>query len=252
MTTAAYPVESIDNAARILLAFRTKRQVRVSEMAAELSVARSTAHRMLTTLADRGLVRQDPETKAYVPGPALIELGLAVIGAADMRAVIRPVIERLAEATGETVHLLVLEGTETVFLDGVESKKAIRASLRVGVRGPAHASAAGKVMLALLGPEALRARFPAGPLRGGTDRAITSWPEFEAELDAVRERGYATNLQESEPGLHAVSMALTDSSGAVRGALSVSGPAERMGRDLTRFVAPLRSAAAELRPRLGG
>lgn len=250
MASAAYPVESIDNAARILLAFRTKRQVRVSEMAAELSVARSTAHRMLTTLADRGLVRQDPQTKAYIPGPALVELGLAVIGVADMRAMIRPVLEQLAETTGETLHLLVLEGAETVFLDGVESKHVIRASQRVGVRGPAHASAAGKVMLALLDPQALRARFPVSPLRGGTERAIASWPEFEAELDAVRKLGYATNLQESEPGLHAISVALTDSSGMVRGALSVSGPAERMGRDLIRFVEPLRAAAEELRPRL--
>jgi IclR family transcriptional regulator, acetate operon repressor len=252
VTTAAYPVESIDNAARILLAFRTKRQVRVSEMAAELSVARSTAHRMLTTLADRGLVRQDPETKAYVPGPALIELGLAVIGVADLRAVVRPVLERLAETTGETVHLLVLEGSETVFLDGVESPQVIRASLRTGVRGPAHASAAGKAMLSLLDREDVLARFPGGSLHGGTAHAISSWEKFEAELQAVREQGYAVNLQESEPGLHAVSLALTDSSGTVRGALSVSGPAERMGRDLTRFVAPLRAAAADLRYRLGG
>lgn len=225
---ASYPIESVENAARVLLMLRTQRHLRVAEVATELGIARSSAHRMLTTLQGQGLLRQDPSTRTYAAGPQLVQIGVAVIGATDLRADARPTIERLCQSTGETVHLVVLDGSSILFLDGVEGRYAIRAAERTGDRAPAHASAAGKVLLAALTKDELHERYPAGRIRGGTDAARSSRRALEQELEAVREQGYATNLGESEPGLHALAVPVRDTSGAVRAAISVSGPSVRL------------------------
>ncbi|GAA2073918.1 IclR family transcriptional regulator [Streptomyces albiaxialis] len=248
--SAAYPVESIDNAARILLMLVEKPSLRVSDVSAELGVARSTAHRMLTTLQARDLLRQDVQTKGYGPGPALARLGIAVMGAVSLRDEARLLLEKLVEDTSETAHLLVLEGTETVFIEGVESQQVIRAGLRTGQRGPAHASAAGKALLAELPPEELRRRYPGARLRGGTERAVSTRRALEAELEKVRETGYATNLEESEQDLCAVAATIRNRQGVACGALSVSGPARRAGAKLAQLGDAVTKAATELGTRL--
>lgn len=242
---ASYPIESVDNAARILLMLLETRDLRTASVARELGVARSTAHRMLTTLQARGLLRQDPATKGYGPGPGLVELGMAVMGAVDLRAEMRPVLEKLAAETGETAHLLTLEGTEVLFLDGVEGKHVIRASARSGQRTLAHISAAGKALLAELGTDEVDRRFPATRLRGGSANALSSRSALHAALELVRERGYATNLSESEPDLHAVAVVIRDRTGTARGALSVSGPASRLGSDLDGLAAQVQAVAVD-------
>ncbi len=248
---ASYPIESVGNAARILLMLREHPALRVAAVAGELGVARSTAHRMLTTLQEVGLLSQNRETKEYRAGPALVEIGVAVIGSSDIRAESRSVLGLIAEETGETAHLLALEGTETIFVDGVEGRHVVRAILRIGHRGPAHASAAGKALLAELGKEELRLRYPGTKLHGGTPNALMTRRELELELERVRQLGYATNFSESEPDLTAVAVALHDSRGVTRGALSVSGPAQRLGTDLTAIVDTLREQARQLGSRIG-
>lgn len=225
---ASYPIESVENAARVLLMLRSQRVLRVAEVAAQLGIARSSAHRMLTTLQSQGLLRQEPSTRGYEAGPQLVQIGVAVIGASDLRAEARPSLERLCQEIGETVHLIVLDGTTTVFLDGVEGRYAIRAAERTGDRSPAHASAAGKVLLASLTLEQLRERYAGTRLQGGTDHAVTSRRALEDDLEHVREQGYALNLGESEIGLHAVAAPVRDAAGGVRAALSISGPSVRL------------------------
>jgi IclR family transcriptional regulator, acetate operon repressor len=249
---ASYPIESVENAARVLLMLRDQRILRVAEVAADLGVARSSAHRMLTTLQAQGLLRQDEATRGYRVGPRLVELGIAVIGATDLKAEARPVLEELSKATGETVHLIVLEGTQIVFVDGVEGSHAIRAALRNGDRAPAHAGAAGKALLAELTLPELRSRYPGARLRGGTSRAITTRRDLEAGLAQVRERGYATNFGESEDGLHAISAAVRDRAGTPRAAITIAGPSERLSAaDLERLSVVLLAGTERLAERLG-
>lgn len=228
---ASYPIESVENAARVLLMLRSQRVLRVAEVATELGIARSSAHRMLTTLQAQGLLRQEPATRGYAAGPQLVQLGVAVIGANDLRADVRPTLERLCHDIGETAHLIVLDGTTIVFLDGVEGRFAIRAVERTGDRAPAHASAAGKVLLASLTREQLRERYPGSRLQGGTAEAVTSRRRLEEELETVRRQGYAMNLGESELGLHAIAVPLRNAAGTARAAISISGPSFRLTED---------------------
>lgn len=209
--------------------FSTRRWVRVVDVASEVGVSPSTAHRLLSTLQESTLVRQDPLTKAYGPGPAMVEIGTAALGATDLLVESRAVLQRLTNDVRETSHLIVLGQTSTVFIDGVEGPNAIRAGLRVGDHTPAHCGGAGKALLAELKTEELYRRYPnedLGP--GSTRKSIRSRTALEAEFASIREQGYATNFSESEDDLHAVAAVVRNRLGASRAAISVSAPAHRL------------------------
>jgi DNA-binding IclR family transcriptional regulator len=224
---ARYPISSVDNALRLLTLFREKRPVRVSEAAATLGVARSTAHRLLSTLEQHGFARRDPATRTYFPGPALAELGLATAGLELLRAT-RAELERLCEETGETTHLVVLEGTSALFLDSVETWKALRIGSRAGAVMPAHCTSAGKAMLAQLSAAELSALYPQGRrLEQMTPNSIATPEALEHELRLIRKRGYAANRDESEPGVSAVAGAFRAGPIGRVAAFSVSPPTTR-------------------------
>ena len=168
---SAYPIESVGRALRLLTLVAERGSVSVSAAAEELGVARSTAHRMLATLLSEGFVRQDPVTKTYGPGRRMLEVGLAALRNLDVRAAARPELEALRDELGETVHLVLLEGTHILFVDSVESNRAVRVGSRTGMTMPAHCTAAGKVILAGLPPDALEEYLDALPA-GLTPRSM--------------------------------------------------------------------------------
>src|SRR6202007_2070573 len=137
-TGPAYPIASVNNALLLLLLFREQPRVRLTDACKYLGVAHSTAHRLLAMLAHHGFVQQEPVTRAYVAGPALVEVGLAVVGSLNVREQARAVMEELAAETGETVHLGALEGNQVRYVDGLESERALRVVARTGTLAPAH------------------------------------------------------------------------------------------------------------------
>jgi IclR family transcriptional regulator, acetate operon repressor len=241
-----YAVESVINASRILLMLRESTGLQVGQVAADLGVARSTAHRLLTTLQSQGLLRQSGARQPYTAGQELIEIGSRVMGAVDLRDRARPLLEQLARETGETSHLLVLHGSEVVFVDGVEGTNVIRAGTRIGARQAAHISAAGKALLAELPHEEFILRYPDETLEGGTAKAIHSRAKLVDEINRTVRRGYAINRSESEPDLCAVSTVVRDFGGTAIGAISVAGPSIRMDDHLDEIAEKLQRLAAGL------
>jgi IclR family transcriptional regulator, acetate operon repressor len=223
----AYPIESVGRALRLLTVVAERGAVSVTAAADHLGVARSTAHRMLTTLLAEGFVRQDPVTKSYGAGRKMLEIGLAALRNLDVRAAARPELEALRDELGETVHVVLLEGTHILFVDSVESNRAVRVGSRTGMKMPAHCTAAGKVILAGLPPEALEEYLDALPA-GLTPRSIEGRQAVLDEIRLVAERGWATNYEESEDGLSAVAVVIPEPSGIVRSSITVSLPAERL------------------------
>jgi len=201
--------------------------VSVSAAAADLGVARSTAHRMLGTLLAEGFVSQDPVTKAYGPGRRMLQVGLSALRNLDVRSAARPELERLRDELGETVHLVLLEGAHILFVDSVESNRAVRVGSRTGMQMAAHCTAAGKAILAALPADALEEYLAALP-PAMTPRSLTDRDAVRAELEQIAERGWATNFEESEDGLSAVAAAIPEPSGVARSSLTVSLPAERL------------------------
>jgi DNA-binding IclR family transcriptional regulator len=248
----AYPIASVDNALRLLMLFRDTPRVRLSEASEHLGVAHSTAHRLMAMLAYHGFVRQEPGSRAYVAGPALVEIGLAAVRELDIRLHARPVLESLAASLGETVHLVVLEGGNVRYLDAVESPRALRVAARTGSALAANCTASGKALLAGLSDAEVTAIFAGrDALTALTGRSITSCARLLAELREVRARGYAVNVEESEEGVASVAVAVRVPrralSAAPAAALAVSGPVSRMtGRAVETIEAELRDRAAAL------
>ena len=246
-----YPITSVDNALRLLALFREREKVRLSDAREHLGVAHSTAHRLLAMLAYHGFVQQDKDSRVYLAGPALVEIGLAAVRHMDIRRHARPVLEGLAGRYGETAHLSVLEAGKVRYLDAVESSRALRVAARTGTALAANCTASGKAMLAALPAPELAALFPGGPgapaLPALTGHSITSRGQLEDELAAVRERGFALNREESEDGVASVAVAVLDGRRAPVAALSVSAPVSRLPDGLAgEIAAQLRVEAQRL------
>ena len=248
----AYPIASVDNALRLLMLFRDTPRVRLSEASGYLGVAHSTAHRLMAMLAYHGFVRQEAGSRAYVAGPALVEIGLAAVRELDIRLHARPVLESLAASLRETVHLAVLEGGNVRYLDAVESPHALRVASRTGSALAANCTASGKALLAELPDAEVTAIFAdQDALTALTSRSITSCPRLLAELRTVRAQGCAVNVEESEDGVASVAVAVRGTrrapSATPAAAISVSGPVSRMtGPAIEKIAAELRERAAEL------
>lgn len=239
-----YPIESVDNALKLLLMLRDRPAISVSEVSDDLSVARSTAHRLLAMLAYHGFVRQDPVTKAYGAGPVLAEISFGALRDSDIRPKARPFIEELVREVGETVHLAILNGTQVLFIDCVEGDRALRAGSRIGVRLPAHCTAGGKVLLAGFPDDQIRELYRAEELEQLTARSVDTVTGLLTRIDETRRHGYALNDGESEEELRAVAVAIHDPAGRVRAAITLSAPGYRLPPDqVPGLVAAMRRTA---------
>jgi IclR family acetate operon transcriptional repressor len=242
-----YPIASVDNALQLLLLFRQEKHIRIADASSRLGVARSTAHRLMEMLVYRGFVTRDERTRAYGPGTALLDIGLSAVGHLDVRSVARPFLVELRDATRETVHLATLELPDVRFIECVEGDRTIRAASRVGQSLPAHCTSAGKVLLAAAPRSTVKNYLHNRRLRPLTPRSVTRHADLLVQLDAIRAKGYAVNLEESEEGLGSVAVAIVDSLASPRAALSVAAPVHRCtNRDFERFAAVVGATAGRI------
>lgn len=238
----AYTIESVDHALQLLLLLQRSERLRVTDVAAELGVARSSAHRLLSMFRYRGFAVQHSD-RSYGPGPVFHQAGLGARPPADIRAVARPHLEWLRQRLDETVHLVVLAGRNVAFIDSVEAAQALRVGTRAGATMPAHLTSGGKALLAELSLAELAAIFPEGPPPGSAMTA-TDIAGFHKALLAVRRRGYGVNTGESERGITAVGACVHDAAGRAVAAITVSAPSLRLPRGRIPLFAELVRTAA--------
>src|SRR5665213_330705 len=247
----AYPIESVDNALQLLLLFREQSTLRVADASRTLGVAPSTAHRLISMLQYHGFVEQDPRSKVYRAGAALAQIGLAVVRAMDVRAIARPVMERLSSDLGETIHLAVLDRNEVIFLDSVESRHIVRVGSRVGMRLPAHMTALGKVLLASLPGERLAELYPEEQSQGGTRASVVNRRALFKLLKQIARDGHAVSVGEVESDVAAVAALILTPSGQVKAAMSVAVPVSRFSEKFAERAVPrLAAAVAEVSQQL--
>ena len=244
---------SVRTAARVLRAFSGGDGVMgVSEVARKLDISTSTAHRVLATLAAERLLEHDATTGKYRPGLALYELGANVTEHVDLHAACLPVLTTLRHRTGEMVHVAVLDNLEVVYVERLESHQMLPVFRRVGHRLPAHLTSSGKVLLAALPPAELDRRLGGGTLVAWTRRSITDPDRLRADLAAVRNRGWASNVEEGQPGITSVGAPIHGADGATMAAVSVVAASQRLrGNVLQQTVGQLIEAAAVISVRLG-
>jgi DNA-binding IclR family transcriptional regulator len=234
---------TVANALHVLGQFSySDRVLGPSELARRLGLAKSVVHRLVTTLAAEGFLEPVPGGQ-YRLGIRLYELGSLVVHGLELREVAHPVLERLRNATNETVHLSILDGTEVVYIERMESQATLRLFSRLGTRMPAHATSSGKVMLAFGPPEQVDAVL-SSRLRRLAPRTITTRAGFLDALATVRQAGYAASVEESELGVSSVGAPIFGYEGRVLAALSVAGPSPRLTPDMIPRVAKLTCDAA--------
>jgi DNA-binding IclR family transcriptional regulator len=244
------PVGSVARAIALLDAVaESDGGARVNELARRIGVNPSTASRLLSTLEAGGLVERSPGGP-YRLGLKLVALSDRVLGQLDVRERARSWLTWLVQETGETATLSVPGGGEAITVDFVPSPSSVASLARLGRPSVAHATAAGKVMLAF-GPAAA---IDAGvELTAFTERTITDARALAHELDQVRAGGVAEAVGEREPDLNALAAPVIGRGGELVAILGLQGPAARLPAATRRTLRdPLREAAGELSQSLGG
>ena len=224
-------VRAVDRALDVLLCFRTKDELGLTEISKMIGLHKSTVHRLLATLETRGFVRRE-QSDRYRIGWSILELTSGIYRSGDFSTVVFPEMTALRDRIGETVSLYVRSGFERIRIQAVEGIHAVRRVANIGMRFPLHIGASGKVLLAFCNEPLLDRMESAGALPNNFNKA-----EFERQLEDIRKRGYAVTFEEREAGAAAVAAPIMNRQNQVSAALSVSGPVDRFSEaNLERFI----------------
>jgi len=226
-------IAAVERAAAALDLLARHEELGTNDLARRIGVNPSTASRLLATLEASRLVEHAPESGRYRLGLRLLELGNAAIARLDVRGVARPHLEALVAETGETATLSVPGERDAVTVDFVQSGSSVQSVARLGRPSVAHATAAGKVLLAFADVP-----LPSGPLERFTRRTVTDRTKLAAEVNRVRAQGWAEAAGERETDLNAVAAPAFGADGRLAAILGLQGPEGRFDR-------PARQAAVK-------
>ncbi|KQR01038.1 IclR family transcriptional regulator [Deinococcus sp. Leaf326] len=207
------------------------RPLSVAELSQQMQLAPSTIHRILQTLLAKGYVHQDPVNKRYDIGPEIVEISRSLYLRYDLVRRVRPYLQELVDATGETAHLAELYGTTAMYLSQLEPLTMMRMFTTPGSVTPLTCSDVGKLFLADLPGNSVEMIVQKVGFIARTPHTIVSWGRLQAELQTVREQGYAEDDEERELGVRCLSAPLLNGAGKVIAALGVAGPSGRLTRE---------------------
>lgn len=217
-------VQSVERSLSILEALSDYEDgLGITEISEKVGLHKSTVHRLLSTLIQKGYVEQSEETNRYKLTLKLFELGSKKVGKIDVVNVAKPYLRDLMKMTNEVVHLVIRDGNEIVYVDKVESESTIRMYSRIGKRSPIYCTAVGKAMLSYMTDEQVEQIWNQSDIKKFTEKTITNLEEFKEHLKVVREKGYAIDEQENEIGIRCVGAAILNYKGEVCSAISISG-----------------------------
>lgn len=221
-------VKSIETMFQIVDSLIEHDGARVTELAQELDLAKSTVHRQLSTLCSLGYAVKEGEE--YQVGLRFLEIGEYARYRPKVSEIAEPLVDQLANDTGERAQFIVEEHGRGVFLHVKEGERGVKADRHPGKLRYLHSGASGKAILAHMSKERVEEIIDQWGLPAETDNTITSKPELYRELEHARERGYATNKEESITGLWALGVPVVVDGEPV-GAFSISGPRYRLETD---------------------
>jgi DNA-binding IclR family transcriptional regulator len=243
-------LKSVASALDLLDCFLEDEELGVSDVARRLGVAKSTAHRLLTTLASRGIIEQNPATGRYRLGIHLFELGHLALARVELRRRSKTLLEQLRETSGWTVHLSIAQGADVLYLERLTTLRGMQAMEQYRRRWPLHATSSGKALCAY-DPIALQARVEAG-FPAFTPHTITTEQDFRAELEQVRHVGYAVSRQELMTQLSSVAAPVLDNHGHAVAAISLTGSTPELGENPNRLARLAQAAAKRLSQLMSG
>jgi len=223
----------------------------VLELAKRINLPGSTVHRILNALKKQGYILQNPETEKYRVGYKILNLAGKMLGNQSLKKLARPYLKKLKDKTGETTHLILLEGKNAVCVESFESSSNMRICSPIGENNPLYCTAVGKAILANL-PAAEQRNFLTKKLKRYTDNTITSLKKLRDELKVVKKRGYAIDREEYQRGISCIAAPIKDSSGGVIAGVGISFPIFRVDKSKEKiFVEFIKETAGRISTECG-
>nr|WP_145548899.1 IclR family transcriptional regulator [Variovorax boronicumulans] len=220
----------------------------LAELAERLALPKPTVHRLCGQLQDSGFLARDVDERSFVVGPALGQLAFDTLNHGAARGLRHEVLARLVEEVGETCNFTTLDGVRVLYLDRVEAHWPLRLTLEVGSHVPLHATASGKLFLALMPAAERDALIGQLVLERLTPETLTDPQALRAECVQIAAQGHADDRGEFIAGLIAVAVPVLDGQGRPRAAIAVHAPTARMSLEQAREKLPfLHAAAARMR-----
>jgi DNA-binding IclR family transcriptional regulator len=224
----------------------------VTDIATELGMDKGNLHRLLKILTSRGWVVQDPESRRYTPTAHIVGLAGALLRKLDLRSAAEAVCARLLEETNESIHLSTVTSSGPVYILQRRPPFRVSVATEVGARPPLHATATGKAILAFV-DDARREEWLTEPFESFTFRTHANRESLERDLDGVRERGFAIDDEEYNPGARCVAAPIFGLDGAVIGCVGISTPTQRVSiGDMTKLADAALAAARQITHNMGG
>jgi IclR family pca regulon transcriptional regulator len=250
--------QSLERGLAILHSFTSGRSLLgVSELSRDVGLTRSTAHRYISTLAALGYLQQDLPTKKYRLGPRVLDLGFSAINSMELRDIGAPHLQELSDATGHTVNMAVLDGSDIVYIERLRSaqqgQREIDLNLHIGSRLPAYCTSMGKVLLAYLPRDEQEAVLERTQFVRRGPNTLTARKQLVQELERVRDEGLAVNNEELAYGLRSIAAPVRSQTGDVVAAINLAVHRSMISLDdLVANLAPaLQRTADEISSRIG-
>ncbi|NWQ44337.1 IclR family transcriptional regulator [Bacillus sp. EB106-08-02-XG196] len=246
-------VKSVSRALDIIaLVGMKKGGLGVTEIANQIDINKSSVFRTLSTLVQYGYIEQDRETGKYKLGYKFLDISSKLLESIDIRSEAKPFLKELENKTNEVIHLVVYDQGEVVYIEKLEGTETLRTHSKVGKRAPMHCTSVGKAILAHLPENDVLSILDRKGMPYHTDHTITSIEAFLQELQQIRQRGYALDLEENEYGITCIAAPIFDHLGNVVAAVSISGPTTRMTSKQLNQLGPLMiQTSQQLSARLG-
>ncbi|MGG3470992.1 IclR family transcriptional regulator [Neobacillus pocheonensis] len=246
-------IQSIERAADILELFLAfDQELSVKDISDKLGLSKSTVHGIMKTLEYRGYLQQNKDDLKYRLGLKLFELGNRVSHQFDLGKIARPTIKELVDELKETVHLVVFEQGEVIYIEKLDGPRALRIYSHVGKRAPIYCTGVGKAILAFQEEEEMERLLLNSDLEPYTEYTITDKKKMKTHLHIIREQGYSIDDEEIELGLKCVAAPIFDHHGQVIGAISCAAPKVRMDEvRLAEVIKQIKQAAASISQRMG-
>ena len=248
-----YLINSIIRACNILRCFsKDKAHFKISEIAYQLQLDRSTTYRILLSLERCGLVEKDEKTGEYSLGVAAFEIGNDYLRRMDFIQISKPIMADLAMKVQETVHLAVLSEMEIVYVDKVDSPRSLGVMSKIGQRAPVYCTALGKSLLAFQPEEELSRIIDRIKFKSYTQKTIIFKKKLIKELEEIKKRGYALDQREYEEDVECIGAPIRDHEGNVIAAISISGPQRKVDTPLGKqFAIQVMKAASLISSKMG-
>lgn len=233
-------VRAVERALDILLCFTRTSDLGLTEIATEIGLHKSTVHRLLATLEEKGFVIRNSSTDKYRLGIKIWELSTHLSQNDDPALLLLADMEELREQLGETISLYLRDGDERLRIQAVQSNQAVRRVAPVGARLPLTVGASSKVLVAFSSSEQQEELLNSPDWPATVDIEL-----YRQQITEVQRNGYSTSYEEREPGAAAVAVPIFDRTGALRASLSLSGPVSRLSLDKLHEYAPVLIQAAQ-------